>query len=151
MWGCSCLGDRGTERLLQRIVCTQGGRGLLPEYIGHQAHHRLVIVHLSTTDDRDAHRHLRGVTADRVIEGHCWLARYLSRQAFIGVYLPLQVTLGRWCECSQNRPCCLVDICLCHHRVVLGVLPVMKGGGVLDRNTCQTAQPIETERGDIAP
>src|SRR5260221_3594471 len=47
MWGCSCLGDRGTDRSSQRIVCPQGCRRLLHECVGHQAHHCLVIVHFS--------------------------------------------------------------------------------------------------------
>src|SRR5260370_4673562 len=66
------------------------------------------------------------------------------------MYLCLQADLSRWRECSQERPCCLVDIRLGHHRVVIGVLPIMKGGGVLDRDTRHAAEAIEIERGDIA-
>src|SRR5258708_38087573 len=109
-----------------------------------------MIVGFCMAGDLDSDGHLRGIAPDRVIGGERWLAYYLFRQAFIGVYLPLQVTLGRWRKCSQEWPCCLVDICLCHHRVVIGVLPVMKGSRVLDRDASHAAEAVEIERSDIA-
>src|SRR5260370_33339624 len=52
MWGCSCLGDRGTDRSLQSIACTQGRRSLMHERSGHQAHNCLVSVHFSMAGHR---------------------------------------------------------------------------------------------------
>ena len=100
--------------------------------------------------DRNTGCHLGGIAPDRVIGNDRWLAYYRSRQAFVLVYLALHAHLGLRGKCSQKWPCCLVDIRLCHHRVVIGVLPVMKGCGVLDRDASHAAEAVEIERGDVA-
>src|SRR5260370_7125343 len=107
------------------------------------------MVHLSMAGDGDTDRHLGGVTADRVIGGDCWLARYRPGKPFALVYLPLHALLGRWCKCGYERPCCVVDICLCHHRVVLGVLAVMKGSLVLSRYPSNSPQAVDIKRRTI--
>ncbi len=113
-------------------------------------YHCLVVVGLGMTGDLDTHRHLGGIAADRVIGGDGWLTLHLPGQTFVGGNLCVQVLLCCCGERGDERPCGLVDIGLGHHREVIGVLPVMKGHRVLDRDARQAAQAIEIKRGDIA-
>src|SRR5260370_17279593 len=100
--------------------------------------------------DLDAHRHLGGIAPDWVIGGDCWLTLHLSCETFTLVHLPLQTLLCRCGERRYERPCRMVDIRLGHHRVVIGVLPVMKRHRILDRDARQATEAIEIERGNVA-
>src|SRR5215470_4145642 len=102
MWGCSCLGDDDADHASESVATSQGGRGLMQEGTCHQSYYCLVVIDFSMAGNRDAHRHLGGITANRVIGGDCWLAYYLSSQVFVGMDPCVQALLCYCCECSQE-------------------------------------------------
>src|SRR5260370_3461846 len=150
MWGCSCRGDGGADRAMQHVPTSKGYRGIVHERTGHQTRHCLVVVGFSMAGDLDAHRHLGGIAANRVIGSDHWLTLHLPGQTLVGGDLCVQALLCCCGERGYEWPRGVVDICLGHHREVIGVLPVMKSHRVLDRDTRQAAEPVEVKGSDIA-
>src|SRR5260221_10016874 len=150
VWGCSCRGDGRANRAMQHVPTSQGRQGFLYKRTVRQTYHCLVVVGFCMAGDRDTHRHLAGITADWVIGRNCWLALHRSSQAFVLVNLPLQAHFGCCGERGDERSCCVVDIRLGDHREVIGILPVIKGHRVLDRDACHAAETVEVKRGNVA-